>query len=266
MIRKLLISGFILCITSLIYAQMSTTTILEHGTTEQVVIEEYVPKVIIEGKWGTEPGEFGRYPCGSGEIEEPTSLAVDSKGNIYILDHVNNRIQKFNNHGEYLLSIPIDGIIRGEKKYVVKGKTYICHPVIGRGINIVIDSQDNLYYYCVKGDKGEVWWFKDDKLVKKWKVPVHGGIYYFAPLGLFLEDDDSVWIFDIREKGKRTGKHYEIKEKKIYTKEEREKKLMKKEAHKEERIKKITPLMRRRQFHLEVTDEGIEVIKYIKKR
>jgi len=159
-----------------------TATELQQNTTEQVQLEEYVPRVIIEGKWGTEPGEFGRnYWMDEGEeyIYEPKSLAVDSKGNIFILDTVNNRIQKFDSEGKYLLSIPVDSF-KGEYNYYenkplenpfMKG-TNMTSPTEVKGINIVIDSQDNLYYYRVhqKANKGEVWQYKDDKLVRKWNV------------------------------------------------------------------------------------------------
>jgi hypothetical protein len=42
------------------------------------------------------------------------------------------------------------------------------------GINISIDSEDNLYYYFkhFTRNKGEVWLFKNDKLVRKWETNV----------------------------------------------------------------------------------------------
>ncbi len=48
----------------------------ETVTTDNVPIEEYVPKVIIEGKWGTGPGEFGmasRFPLGLYDQYKPSS-------------------------------------------------------------------------------------------------------------------------------------------------------------------------------------------------
>ena len=185
--KVVLIIGMMLFALGIVRGQ-STGTVenMQQGTTEQVQIEEFVPKVIIEGKWGTGAGEFG-IQHGSG-IEgddrdySPNSIAVDSKGNIYILDMVNNRIQKFNSEGKYLLSIQVDSW---------KGETRIWHdkivyneylgdnipsirPNSAKGINIVIDSDDVLYYYLVreKENKGEVWQFKNDKLVKKWEAPV----------------------------------------------------------------------------------------------
>lgn len=182
---------------------------------QSVVTEVYVPKVIIEGKWGTGQGEFGRGTIPFTEDYDdliPESLAVDSKGNIYILDTANNRIQKFDNNGKYIKSISVPTW----KGYREKGEILVPSEAIG--INVVIDDEDNLYYYFIKnkykskekmdknGDgkvnykdlgkiipgspgiygepdhslfnnpnpKGEVWKFKDDVLVKKWEVAISG--------------------------------------------------------------------------------------------
>lgn len=179
---------------------------------DNVPIEEYVPKVIIEGKWGVGPGEFGvawTYASDvnspqdeSGEIPPifPSSLAVDSKGDIYVLDTVNNRIQKFNTSGEYLKSIEVESyngkeqpiwygkIKTSDGKYVldrVLDKTKqgsivgvdkwfpFYWPITVEGINIVIDSKDTLYYYLKRikngEESGEVWEFMGDKVVGKSK-------------------------------------------------------------------------------------------------
>jgi len=157
--------------------------------TEQVPIEEYVPKVIIEGKWGTRPGEFGiasQFPLGHFEKYQPSSLAVDSKGNIYVLDFVNDRIQKFDKSGKYLTELPVEGMKGELAGYCDEDTCYEEPPAPGQkikrkvmgqvevqGINIVIDSKDNLYYYLKRNkdskETGEVWQFRNDKLVKKMK-------------------------------------------------------------------------------------------------
>jgi hypothetical protein len=142
-----------------------------------VPIEEYVPKVIIEGKWGTGPGEFGydgfnpedfspnSAVFGPDDLIHPRSLSVDSKGNIYILDVANNRIQKFNKNGKHLTDLKVDSW-SGYELDPEKGWWYKV-----RGINIVIDSKDNLYYYLKRTkdgkETGEVWQFRNDKMVKK---------------------------------------------------------------------------------------------------
>lgn len=183
----------------------------ENISNQSIRTEIYVPKVIIEGKWGTGQGEFGRGTIPFTEDEDdliPESLAVDSKGNIYILDTANNRIQKYDNNGKYIKSISVPSW----KGYGEKGEIIVPSEAIG--INVVLDDEDNLYYHFIKnkykskeemdknGDgkinykdlskiipgspgmygepdhslfdnpnpKDEVWKFKDDVLVKKWET------------------------------------------------------------------------------------------------
>jgi len=164
-----------------------------------VPLEEYVLEVVIEGEWGTvidykeDPYKFGIYDAGVDEpkIYEPDSLEVDSKGNIYILDFINNRIQKFEKNGRYLKSIPIEGFSgkRKRSKTIVmvdredhRKKVEPDHPrridiekefadiepdfnVVGK--NIEINAGDILYYYLTRGGAWETWKFKNDKLVEK---------------------------------------------------------------------------------------------------
>jgi hypothetical protein len=130
---------------------------------------------------------------------------------------VNNRIQKFNKKGKYIKSIKVDsydGEVVGYrlkfkfkdeilttmvgvnwekdfKDFSIISAVEIRKPDKVLGINMVIDSKDNLYYYCIRGEKGEVWLFKDDKLVRKWEVAVVNRLY-----GLNLDAEDDLWLKD----------------------------------------------------------------------
>jgi len=69
-------------------------------------LEKYERKVIIKAKVGKGPGEIG--VIGEGREEGPEGIAVDSAGNVFILDQINKRILKFSPNGKYqkLISIP----------------------------------------------------------------------------------------------------------------------------------------------------------------
>jgi hypothetical protein len=207
-------------------SKSSTDTAKEEG----VLIEEYVAKVIIEGKWGTGPGEFGvawtyagdtdspMSPSGSKSMPiYPSSLAVDGKGDIYVLDVINNRVQKFDAEGKFIKAIDVEAY-SGEEQPIWYGKVTTedggeildrvdskdksgkivgvdCWfpyywPLTVEGINIVIDSKDTLYYYLKRvkdgRETGEVWEFRKDKLVKKYSSAEKGGLpsrFQLSPVG-----------------------------------------------------------------------------------
>ena len=60
-------------------------------------------EIIVRGKWGDMPGEFGIQR--EGLRPGPSSFDVDYSGNIYVLDDVNNRIQMFDSNGNFVKEI-----------------------------------------------------------------------------------------------------------------------------------------------------------------
>ena len=53
--------------------------------------------------------KFGKKGGGNGEFNLPTSIVVDTQGNIFVADTFNHRIQKFNSKGEHLKSFGMLG-------------------------------------------------------------------------------------------------------------------------------------------------------------
>lgn len=68
-------------------------------------INSRIAKVDKNGNWIKSWGERGDKP---GEFNTPHTIASDAKGNIYVGDRFNRRIQVFDNDGNYLRSIVID--------------------------------------------------------------------------------------------------------------------------------------------------------------
>lgn len=111
-------------------------------------LEQYVSERLIEGKWGNKPGEFGM-TMWEGEGDYPKSFVVDSNENIYILDHINNRIQKFDNSGKYETSISIESYRRATDEEVEKSKKTwnklgYSFPIFEID-DLYIDNDNNLY-------------------------------------------------------------------------------------------------------------------------
>jgi len=148
------------------------TQVLQEGTTAQTVLQtqrEYVPEVIINGKWGTGPGEFGylihnweevvyedRYRVEYATFSKvigPTNLAVNEKGYIYILDIINKRIQKFNDKGEFLKAINIE-----VPKYVIYDNYDF--------LSMYVDDYENIYLYYTPNQLTWLIYNKDGELLK----------------------------------------------------------------------------------------------------
>jgi DNA-binding beta-propeller fold protein YncE len=70
-----------------------------------------VVKVDKNGKWLTTWGERG---SGQGQLNTPHSIAADAKGNIYVADRGNRRIQVFDSDGGFVRQFTIDVPFAGE--------------------------------------------------------------------------------------------------------------------------------------------------------
>ena len=57
---------------------------------------------------------FGIEGTGNGDFKEPLGVAVDSKGNIWVTDTGNDRIEEFNEKGEYLAQFGTKGTGNGD--------------------------------------------------------------------------------------------------------------------------------------------------------
>jgi len=95
-------------------------------------------EIIVKGNIGSADGEFGYKVFKDRSWVEPSAIAIDSKGNIYIADPLNYRIQKFNVEGKYVTKITFEA----------QDETFAFT------INdLVIDNEDNLYILSKRGQK-----------------------------------------------------------------------------------------------------------------
>ncbi|TLM65010.1 MAG: hypothetical protein FDZ70_11310, partial [Actinobacteria bacterium] len=65
---------------------------------------------VVEAAWGGGPGQLGRSRPEEGEARGPSSLGVDDRGRVYVLDAVNRRVVRFaDGEAEREWALPSEG-------------------------------------------------------------------------------------------------------------------------------------------------------------
>jgi serpin B len=83
----------------------------------------YLSTLGVSGKYGIDNSHFGY----------PESVALDSSGNIFIVDRGNDRVQKFSSSGEYLMTLG------------VSGKSGIDNSHFNTPVSVALDSSGNIF-------------------------------------------------------------------------------------------------------------------------
>jgi RHS repeat-associated protein len=69
---------------------------------------------IIEGEKGSYVRRFGTVGSGNGQLSKPQGLALDSKGNVWVADTGNNRVEEFTGEGAYVAAYGTVGTGNGQ--------------------------------------------------------------------------------------------------------------------------------------------------------
>lgn len=79
----------------------------KHVTIAKGGAEKRDGKKLIDGAWGTHPGEFGHRPADESNPEGPMGLVAGNDGKLYVLDQANARVQIYGADGKLAQSIAI---------------------------------------------------------------------------------------------------------------------------------------------------------------
>ena len=126
--------------------------------------------------------EFGSYGEADGQFVWPTSVALDSAGNVYVADEWVNRITKFTADGEYVSKWGAPGSGEGE----LNGPSGIA--IDSTGTMVVVDSKNNRVQKFTL----------DGQFVRAFGSAGSGDGQFDLPWGVVVDKNDNIYVTDWR--------------------------------------------------------------------
>lgn len=126
---------------------------------------------------------IGLFRDGKEGFSFPTSVALDSKGNIVVADSMNARLVRFTAEGTFINTISQRGDSIGDIA-MVKG--------------VALDSDGHIYMTDVKANRIQVFNEKGEALIaigKHSTDPLQIGVFN-APTGIYIDKNDTIYITD----------------------------------------------------------------------
>lgn len=205
-------------------------TYLVDGTQDNPRILKYDKHgrfVLAWGSKGSGPGQFEFWPSTPDGGPSCGFIAVDSHGNVFVSDGYNNRVQKFDAHGRFLMQFGEAGTANGQFDPTGPGPIYIDRQdniwvstfprvqkfdarghflasygsagsgdgeFMGAGLG-AIDRQGNMYIVDLLNARVQ----KLDAhghFVKAWGTPGTGDGQFFLPVAITLDDAGRLYVAD----------------------------------------------------------------------
>jgi YD repeat-containing protein len=180
--------------------RLTHTTIYEEGTGN--VVETRTP---TDSSGESSPpvyyDRFGASGSGAGQFTSPLSMATDSSGNLWVVDHSNNRIDQFGPTGTFLKTIGF-GVSNGEEK--LQSCTSSCRAGISgagngqfKGPRGIAVNQSNGNIYVDDSGNGRIEEFSSSgTFVRAFGSPGSGHGNLSEANGLTIDSTGNVWVAD----------------------------------------------------------------------
>ena len=121
---------------------------------------------------------IGGSGTGPGQLSKPRGIAADNKGNIYVADLGNSRVQKFDAEGKFVTAFGTAGDGEGQFK---------------EPNGVAVDAAGNVYVVDALNHK-LMKFGADGKFVKEWKGPAENSLY--GPRDLAIGPNKQIYIVD----------------------------------------------------------------------
>lgn len=123
-------------------------------------------------------------------FDKPAGVAIDSQGNIFVMDTGNSRVQKFDRDGSFILMWGIRG--KGEGQFMIFSQSR--SPYDGKG-RMAVDSDGNVYVIDV--DNYRVQKFDNNgNFLIQWGTEGSENGQFKKPVDIELDDQNNVYVVD----------------------------------------------------------------------
>lgn len=122
-------------------------------------------------------------------LSHPSGLGIDGEGNLYVVDTGNQRIQKFDSNGQFLMMWGGPGSGAGQFNFVPPKFN-----AVGSG-DIVVDSQGNIYV-ADSGNARIQKFDREGRFLVQWGSRGAGDGQFESPFGLATDGQDHIYVVD----------------------------------------------------------------------
>jgi sugar lactone lactonase YvrE len=128
------------------------------------------------GYWSS----FGTSGTGNGQFNHPAGMAVDSKGNLLVVDENNKRVQKFNEAGEYVSSFGSSGTGDGQ---------------FSRPTDVAVDSKGNIWVTDAGSNRVQKF-TQSGGYITKFGTYGSGNGQFNGPESIAIDSQGNIWVGD----------------------------------------------------------------------